>query len=101
MLILKCIPYESDTMRLKKYFKWLARVNTYLSAWVESVIQVVNLGCLQYLKSVALVRESCLHNQFHLCELVKVSPNFDFVDCSRSILFTPLAIAKIFSRYML
>jgi hypothetical protein len=47
MLILKCIPYESDIMRLKKNFKWLARVNTYLSAWVESVIQVVNLGCLQ------------------------------------------------------
>jgi hypothetical protein len=54
MLILKCIPYESDTMRLKKYFKWLARVNTYLSAWVESVIQVVNLGCLQSLINVKI-----------------------------------------------
>jgi hypothetical protein len=41
------------------------------------------------------VRESCLYNQFHLFELAKVSPNFDFVDCSRSILIIPFAIAKI------
>jgi hypothetical protein len=52
-----------------------------------------------HLESVALVRESCLHNQFHLCELTKVSPNFDFIDRSRSILFIPLVIAKIISRY--
>jgi hypothetical protein len=54
-----------------------------------------------HLHGVALVRESFLHNQFHLFKLVEVSPNFDLANCPRLILLIPFAISKIYSFFMI
>jgi hypothetical protein len=64
--------------------------------WWNTIAKLQKVPPL-HLHGVALVRESCLHNQFHLFKLVEVGPDFDFANCHRLILLVPFAISEIYS----